>query len=114
MITDQEVFDKAAKHLLQQGVPCKSPLNSCRYRFKALKCAIGALIPDDLYSKNMEGRGVEELLDNLPQLTEFLGANVYLLVSLQKSHDAHFAVNWKRHLTDVAHEFNLNTKAIEA
>lgn len=62
----QEIFDTVASHLLQQGRKAVSVLGSCRYRITApadvvLKCAIGCLIPDELYNPEMEGPGVSNL-----------------------------------------------------
>ena len=55
----QEVFDKVVAHLAQQKEPSRDgPTHTaqCRYRnSKGLKCAIGFLIPDHLYSPHVEG-----------------------------------------------------------
>ena len=67
MLTKQEIYDKVCAHLAQQKVRATESLNGsffiqcnlrwrgCRYRTSnGLKCAIGCLIPDDLYSSDME------------------------------------------------------------
>lgn len=66
----QEAFDIAAKHLLDQGkkayrddgTPFSAP--SCAYRSPegGLKCAIGALIPDEEYDPRFEGQNAAVLL----------------------------------------------------
>lgn len=56
MLSKQEIFDKVAKHLLMQMKTSKDGWGHCCYRSPhGLKCAIGALIPDELYNENMEG-----------------------------------------------------------
>ena len=53
MRTSQEVFDVVAKHLLTQNAKSMDdPWDEmCAYRGEnGRRCAVGALIPDDLYS----------------------------------------------------------------
>lgn len=54
-MTHQEIFDFVWTKLCEQGA--KSYENGkCRYRTSTrLKCAVGHLIPDDLYDPAMEG-----------------------------------------------------------
>ena len=62
----QEVFDLVANHLFTQGRPARQDDGRCRYRTKSgLRCAIGALIPDELYKEEFEGAGAAQLIDNL-------------------------------------------------
>ena len=68
MINRQEIFDKAMAQIRSQG--CKSILSTdtiCSYRGVSddgvpTKCAIGALIPDELYHPNLEGRSLTVFL----------------------------------------------------
>jgi hypothetical protein len=61
----QEIFDKVAKHLLTQNAPATVVYDGpdgdvlhCVYRSPAgLKCAVGVLIPDELYHPGIEGSG---------------------------------------------------------
>lgn len=62
----QQMFDHVADHLATQQVQSafvneRGTLH-CRYRHYGLKCAVGALIPDELYEKTLEGRGIERLI----------------------------------------------------
>lgn len=59
-LTVQVLYDRVARHLLTQAAQSRSPEgDGCRYRSSAgLRCAIGALIPDALYSADLEGRPV--------------------------------------------------------
>lgn len=62
----QEVFDLVANHLFTQGRPARQDDGRCRYRMESgLRCAIGALIPDELYKEEFEGAGAYRLIGNL-------------------------------------------------
>lgn len=52
----QKAFDTMLNHLRQQGKPAVTEKGRCRYRVDGLKCAVGALIPDEEYEPAMEGR----------------------------------------------------------
>ena len=109
----QEVFDKVRTHLLAQGrksvIHCGTYEETCAYRSLDGSCAVGCLIPDELYDPEIEGTTVEGLLttnatiavvDGLPIWTaqvadspicrhlgiENLG-DVEFLQQLQKIHD---------------------------
>jgi len=92
-MNNQGAFDAALLHLLNQGH--RSVNSSGRSQLRALrggKNAIGALIPDQLYSKAMEGKTVQQLLAaNGPEfepLRELLsGVTLPLLNELQDLHD---------------------------
>jgi hypothetical protein len=72
----QAVVDKVLKHLWDQGrVSYDHSLNGCAYRGEdGTKCAIGILIPDDIYSFDMEGKNFRQLCQqhnavaNLPEI----------------------------------------------
>jgi hypothetical protein len=63
-MNNQEIFDKVVTHLITQGVPSRIQMQDsdtavCMYRGDAgTKCAIGCLIPDDLYDPVLESRSV--------------------------------------------------------
>ena len=51
----QEVFDIVVNHLFTQGRPAYDGVQGCMYRtHDGLRCAVGVLIPDDLYDKALE------------------------------------------------------------
>ena len=55
----QEVFDKIYLHLIEQGRKSVNSDGRCQYRYPdGDKCAIGCLIPDELYTPELEGNGV--------------------------------------------------------
>lgn len=120
----QEIFDKVAKHLIQQG--CASvheELNECRYRTdEGLMCAVGCLIPDEIYKRNMEGLAAEDLLRAFPEVEEFLGVEVNedrcFISTLQHAHDNHLSSSpkgmeaWKTRMCRIAEEFSLDCSVL--
>jgi len=73
------------------------------------RCAIGCLIPDNLYEKEMEGNAVYDLLLNFPKVKEFFdGVSSNLLDALQSVHDSELVKNWPRELEVVAKAYGLN------
>ena len=62
-MNNQEAFDIAVLHLLNQAYGCVSSSGRGQYRgTRGGKNAIGALIPDHLYSDSMEGKTVHQLI----------------------------------------------------
>lgn len=96
-MTPQEIFNKVATHLFTQGTramldpECES--GQCMYRGpNGSKCAVGVLIPDKLYRKNMETFTINGLLDDEKVvLPAWMAENRELLWSLQSTHDRHLA-----------------------
>lgn len=90
---DQEAFDIVVNHLKTQKQRSFFPYsgNTCAYRGpNGLKCAVGALIPDYLYSEDMDlmPMSVGKLLKTFPKLGKFFeGVNKLLLLELQNIHD---------------------------
>jgi hypothetical protein len=105
-MTPQEIFDTVAKHLFTQGKPAKQmmPLSEdddeedyqCRYRAAdGGKCAVGVLLPDELYVESMEGQSLSGLITNAhkrgwPELPSWMEENASLLMDLQGAHDSDF------------------------
>jgi hypothetical protein len=92
-MNNQGAFETALLHLLNQGHRCVS--SSGRSQLRATrggKNAIGALIPDQLYSNSMEGKTVQQLLaangpDHDRLRAHFTGVTLPLLNELQDLHD---------------------------
>jgi len=129
-MTKQEIFDKVVAHLRQQGVKCASTEQGeelCAYRgADGTKCAIGALIPDELYDPKVEGASVGALLNvGLPDLrtpesvriADFLSRLTkwdhdtqcaIFLDGLQRIHDGWPPIDWEREFGNFAKVWNLN------
>jgi hypothetical protein len=91
-LTNQDAFDAAMLHLLNQGHSCVSASGHARYRGPRGKSAIGALIPDELYVTSIEGKKVRHWLaahgSEYDALRERLGSvTPALLDELQDLHD---------------------------
>lgn len=113
-MTNQEIFDTVAKHLLTQKRRSKG-VNSdaSMYRGKdGLKCAIGCLITDEEYNKNFEGRSIFTLVKEEGHLQRFR-KNLSILIELQKVHDDVFPIFWKLELMGIASKFGLNSDVID-
>jgi hypothetical protein len=101
----EDVFYFVKNAVLAQGVrsifgtASDRPGNGCAYRGKGgCKCAVGHLIPDDRYTRFMEGLGLhnlmpyitEDLKDKNIQVAEDYDKRVNFLGALQNAHDCHW------------------------
>lgn len=131
-MTLQEMFDKAVTGIKKQGRLSQGPMNpligkpgSCYYRHPddpAVRCAVGHLIPDELYDRRaMEGRSVNSDAVLGPSMRAALGISpredlynvpaVSMLAQLQTTHDN--ALTVEEFLTgtaEVARQFMLDAK----
>lgn len=111
-MTNQEVYDKVKAHLLTQNAKSISSNGMCKYRMQrsTKKCAIGCLIPDALYSKDIEGEGVYTLAqdEELGLKDFFADVSIDLLVDLQCMHDGNKVSSWPTVLKEIAKEYDLN------
>jgi hypothetical protein len=110
MRTAQEIFDTVVAHLRKQG--CKSEdEDGCLYRTPdGLSCAVGALIPKEAYSPDMENRSLNKLLEEklLPlDLQNEFTKHRALLIDLQDVHDCSDVSKWELALKATANCFNL-------
>lgn len=104
VLTHQQVFDKSARHLMQQRrrsvVLHKDLRIICAYRGQNnLMCAIGPFIPDEKYVTALEGYNVLQFFDDCGSKRHlkncFVGLadeHLGLLIELQRAHD--FEENW--------------------
>lgn len=85
----QEIFDAAFEGVYRQGERSMDRTNStCRYRGRnGTKCAIGYLIPDNMYQKTFEGMDIRTLIIN--DVLRFTDEDVTMefLQELQYAHD---------------------------
>lgn len=123
-MTPQEIFDTVATHLFTQSVQSGFLDNSnsfrCFYRAnvrnnrtgatQVLSCAIGCLISESDYRKEMDstidprtgvfddcaiedGTGIDNLLKHFDHLPDWMNESKQLLIDLQDAHD--FDRNWE-------------------
>ena len=111
----QEIFDKVANHLLTQNK--KSMLTSsgcCLYRGpNGTKCAIGALIPDNLYKEKWDECPIDicGVLNDSRKLKKYLkiedASDANFLQSLQSIHDEYEPISWESLLKEFAIDYRL-------
>lgn len=108
--TNQEVFDAVWNGLASQGFQRSIGYEgTCLYRGPdGLKCAVGHLIPDNLYDTDLEGKTVSQLIE-AECLVGVFGEEVdtSFLFKLQQAHDTSDG-NMKEKLASVATSFGLN------
>lgn len=84
----QQIFNTVAAHLFAQGKQSKNlESGCCLYRGPGdTMCAVGCLIPDDVYDKRMENWSVRTVISRYEALYR-LGPHERLLDLLQTTHD---------------------------
>lgn len=118
-MTLQEIFDQVATHLLDQGVASVDSVKGCLYRGpEGTKCALGCLIPDNYYTKEMEGHGIRYLRDNDYELPLILKVDpLSFLLDLQYAHDKSLATMgisfWRSDMRRIADKYNLNSDILK-
>ena len=125
-MTNQEIFDKVLAHLEKQNGPAfvdSDRTKGCAYKNAVgLKCAVGCLIPDELYVPEIEGaamgymlefaegtearRALKKILDEIGILPE----QYDLLSALQAMHDNKDPVYWEEVGAEVAEKYGLKHK----
>ena len=87
----QEIFDTVVTHLYTQKKRAYDMEFGCAYRTKdGLKCAAGVLIPDELYSSDMERKPFSILVSKFESLqTIFDIKDTKILGMIQHLQDAH-------------------------
>jgi hypothetical protein len=104
----QEVFDIVVNHLFTQGRPAYDGDQGCMYRAPdGLRCAVGVLIPDDLYVPEFETNSSDKVIHDLFKsgLADWR-EHEKLLFALQDAHD-----NSGRTI-DSVYEYDFNTTAL--
>ena len=130
-LTKQDVLDIVSEHLFAQNeraVISKQDTGTyvCAYRgtTKGTRCAIGCMIPDALYSPDLENRAVKRLLAQFPKIAALFDLSdecdpvaidnglrmTDMLEDLQKMHDTGVMVYWGRNLCRIARQFGLSDK----
>lgn len=129
-MTPEQIFEKVSRHLFLQNEKSLDHHGQCAYRgINGRMCAIGCLIPDELYTPYLEGRNLNTIqarrrmweLVGMPTwadqrwctiLTalniEPTADNHLLLCSLQRVHDNYAPEDWAMALVAVAVAFNLS------
>jgi hypothetical protein len=122
MLDAQDVFDIVGWHLLHQNARATAFDGvKCMYRAAGgRRCAIGWIMPDEIYTKSLEFYGVRDLAarlstDSDPEhiaFADFLYRHMPLLRDLQGMHDAHQPEDWPLVLRDIARSYDLNAMVV--
>lgn len=116
-MTNQEMFDRVKTHLLTQmeraGEPNPSyvvengsaPFRCFYHAPNGFKCAIGCLIPDEHYNRELEDKSVWN--DNLQTAAGITREQAGFARRLQQCHDEVPVEYWALTLTYIAIEFGL-------
>ncbi len=109
-MTNQEIFDKVVAHLRKQNARSVMMLK-CLYRGpNGLKCAVGCLISDDAYSRDLETRVVGASKVQSALLASGVPndeTTIDMLRSLQQTHDYQDISNWEHYFMSIAERYNL-------
>jgi hypothetical protein len=83
----QELYDYIVEAIVKQGRPSVGDNDRCLYRGPdGLKCAAGHVIPDSMYSEDMENRALFQLKDQ-KKIPKSLIRHAGLMSLLQDVHD---------------------------
>jgi hypothetical protein len=98
----QEIFTTVATHLLTQNEKALDEDNNCVYRTDSgLKCAIGCIITDEMYHRDMDEQSMTALqLIKADRFTmpDWFCDNVMEFVELQSIHDCLDPEDWRKSL----------------
>jgi hypothetical protein len=109
----QAVYRRVRDHLLKQGRRSWDGGLGCLYRGPGgLKCAVGALIPDELYDPKIEHAACDEMrvirvLRKIPGMEDVSNEDAGFLRGLQSIHDRDDPDEWEESLGDFAREHGL-------
>lgn len=125
-MTNQEIFNKVAKHLLKQNARSVDPNDEiCCYRGPdGLQCAVGCLIADEHYSPELEGLPVDTyrvrgalyasgIVEVHPDSPLYTGDAAVLLAELQVIHDNDGPAYWRQALRMTAESFGLDAAVLD-
>jgi hypothetical protein len=104
-LTNQQIFNKVAKHLLEQNEKSYNGLD-CVYRSPdGLMCAAGCLIPPHVLVP--EGQAFSDLATAIHEESRIAHTSLALVQTLQGVHDGCNPERWPSRLREVADDFGL-------
>lgn len=118
MNNTQEAFNRAVAGVIKQGRPSVDAAGRCLYRGPdGLRCAVGWLIPDELYEPEMEGVNTNWLRVMWPRAMSACD-NRFLVRELQEAHDwasmrGDFLREFKKQCRGVAARYGLDPAVID-
>lgn len=121
LLRAQDVFDIVAVALLRQNARATADGVKCMYRAPdGKRCAIGWLMPDEVYAKRLEFFGVRDIAARLStesgdtgRFARFVYVHMPLLRDLQGMHDANVPAEWPHMLREIARVFGLHADVVD-
>jgi hypothetical protein len=124
-MNNQEIFDTVARHIIKQGKPAVNEYGDCKYRTAdGSMCAVGVLIPDDVYTEDMEWMVPDHLATDKYISVDDGAKSGVLLLNLQAAHDMDLMSwddddnivpdfdTWASAMRHIAKEYSLNTNVL--
>ena len=116
MKTNLEIFNQVRDHLLKQGRRSIARYShaysygDCRYRGEnGMSCAVGCLIPDELYDPEIESQFAgSQIVRAVLKKVDIWDNNIGMLMNLQTVHDS--AESWD----NFPHNMNKKLEQIQA
>lgn len=111
LLTALELFTRCRDHLIAQAAISMGPDSvtnkpSLRYRgTHGRKCPIGALIPDEAYSVDIEGHPVGRLPEPVLEAAGIARELLPLARELQLIHDRYPMTEWRSRLDEIGERF---------
>lgn len=90
-MTTQEAYEAIRTYFETEAIGlAKDGNGACQYRTDdGQKCAVGCLIPDEVYSTEMEWKNVTALFDSMPYVAGYFhGVDRRFLADAQVMHDS--------------------------
>jgi hypothetical protein len=118
-MTPQEIFTKSVTAMVKQGCQSKKEagLPACCYAGPGdLTCAVGALIDRETAKHWDEIGGIESIVEQLPDLPDWITENVVLLDRLQTAHDraeGYFVPRFLAEAKEIAKDYRLTMPDLE-
>ena len=104
----QQVFDKVSNHLLTQNRKSMEDGDCSYHSSDGTKCAIGCLIPENMYTEEMEGNSVSSSLVNGALHPISVKGDMHdMLCDLQSVHDNLWPTEWTKALLRLAITYKL-------
>ena len=122
-LSTQDVFDVIAWNLLRQNARAREvhgDRSYCRYRASdGRRCAIGFILPDEVYHHTLEGLAARDLAHQLintnfgHDFAKLLYRDLDMLTALQKMHDRSPPAWWAVELSMIARRYGLSPLVVD-
>lgn len=109
----QDAFNKVWDWAVVKNNPKSGNSNYCYYRGPGNnRCFVGVLIPDSMYSPDMESTSASDMISKYPVLMDYFSidtnpSDLGFLENLQEIHDYYDTGLWQEELSKFATKYNL-------